>query len=323
MGNSNPDDSKNINDRDQLFSNLFSRNMSDEFKKRVTGALTEIGARRVNTISYDLNSGADAQVFMRADLGLEYYSDIKAALDSGQLIQVATLSMATILEEVVLGIKPTVTNTTIRITNNMDKRVVGVLIYNKLADELEYLETKDEMALEGGKSIQIQIPQQHCKTKRSIILMISDATYAETPLSQACNPEFQFDLKKSTKYPINAADIKNQWLYAFYGLKSFDFTKTQGKFNNGTFSGKGWTKLHGDVTISDFVNGYRHGLAVMCLLQDTGHVLYRVIPYNMGNIIQDKSKVYPSSLFLRGTLNRDPQTLQPSTFDQLYTKYCN
>ena len=103
-----------------------------------------------------------------------------------------------------------------------------------------------------------------------------------------------------------------------HALHTLKFKKTEGTFDKHRLTGKGWTELHGDVLVSEFKDGFRHGTDNFCAKGRGGTVDVHLNKYNMCVpetgyfMVLEPSKV-----------NKDPTNgFAPISFENLYKKPC-
>lgn len=310
--------------RKQVLSELFGKDMTEDLKARIERALKNIG---IYPISWGGNSvidnsfAAQAQVLLRIDLDMPAGIMVKQALQNKELHLIAEIPAAQIYEQVVLGIKPAAdpsASAKFEVVNNASEHIVGLYSYDKRDDKLTNVVPRNSMLLKPGEKLQLMMPTEFCSGPEIMIVMMSDATYAESPMATVCQTGRFPDLKMAERYPITGAQTKQNWVTAFYGLHTIKFQKTEGKLENGRLTGKGWTSFHGDVHVAEFKDGFRHGTGNFCAKMDNGDIDVSLNKYNDG---------YPEQgyriILQRNRMNKDPtNNFEPITFDKLYKKLC-
>lgn len=312
-------------DRKQVLSNLFGKDMTEELKAQVQRALKNLG---IYPISWGGNSAIDnspyaahAEVLLRVDLDLPVGAGYKQAFKDKTLNLIAEIPAAQLYEQIVLGITPVAdpaAGSKFEIVNNTSDHVVGLFSYDKRDDKLSYLVERDDMVIRPGQKLPLMLPSELCKGPEIMVVMMSDATYAESPMSTVCQSGAFPDLKTGDRFQITGKRSKKDWVTAFYGLHTIKFQKTDGKLENGRLTGKGWTNFHGDVHVSEYKDGFRHGTGNFCAKLDSGEIDVYLNKYANG---------YPEEgyriILQPNRVNKDPTNGFASiSFEKLYKKLC-
>ena len=311
-------------DRQQVMTSIFEKDVTEELKSRITRELRKMG---IYPIKFEGNSvvdnspyAAEAQVLLKIDLDLPVGEIFRRELQSKNLQTIVEIPAAPIYEQVVLGIKPPVADTTkVTITNTHKESVVGLLSLDKRDKQYGFIvKDRDDMIVKPGQAIYLKFPPDACDPNIIALVVFADATYAESPMSELCTAGAFPDLKTAERYPITGHRTQQDLVTIFYSLHTLKFQKTEGSFDNHRLTGKGWTNFHGDVHVSEFKDGYRHGTGNFCARSNGGTVQVYMNEYDKGaprtgyTIILEPNKV-----------NKDPTNgFAPISFEKLYKKLC-
>ncbi len=311
-------------DRQQVMTSIFEKDVTEELKARITRELRKLGIYPVkfegNSVFDNSPYAAEAQVLLKIDLELPAGEIFRRELQSKNLQTIVEIPAAPIYEQIVLGITAPVTDTTkVTITNTHKESVVGLLSLDKRDKKYGFIVSdRDDMIVKPGEAIYLKFPPDACDPNIIALVVFADATYAETPMSEFCKAGAFPDLKTAERYPITGYRTQSDLVTIFYSLHTLKFQKTEGSFDKHRLTGKGWTNFHGDVHVSEFKDGYRHGTGNFCAKGSGGTVDVYLNKYDKGApetgyfMVLEPNKV-----------NKDPTNgFAPISFEKLYKKLC-
>jgi hypothetical protein len=305
--------------RRQVMSNVYGKEMTVEFQKRIQKALNKLGLYQ-----FDWGGGAltdeayatDVQVLLKADLELPAGARYKSAIEENSMFVVGEVSALKIYENVVLNIFEKPNLKTIDMTNNTGEHVVGVFSFDGHSDKFSHLIERDDLMAPGSK-FDIKLGEDDCEGPKSLVVMMSDATYFNAMINALCEYE-SININAMNRYKITGNITQKSIFYnVFYALRGVKFKKTKGQFSNGKLTGRGWTEFHGDYHVSEFKDGYRDGQGTFCTKSGDGYIAH-INEYANGYPV----KGYKFSM-QRNRMNRDPfDGDKPITYEKLFKKVC-